>query len=282
MKFYKTVNTLLGTLAAMFLLASASAFADAVSVNLIDLNTVVYGPGLHAPPINQTTAGAPISLPPGYGVSINDGYWNGSATVSATAALGRLQIEAIAYAEPGTSGYADARANGYESFNDTLTVIDPGAPVGTPVLFLEIMKMNVTQSPSAGASYCGTTAGGARMDLGVGGEILFNNCTEGGTFTYTSTYLVHSSVGSTFGLEGDFAESFIGAISGDAPSYGYGIGTSSLDETINYYVESLTPGASARGATGKNYSPTPEPGSLLLLGTGLIGLAGMVRNKLHR
>lgn len=36
------------------------------------------------------------------------------------------------------------------------------------------------------------------------------------------------------------------------------------------------------GITGLSYTPTPEPGSLMLLGSGVIGVAGLLRRKLGR
>lgn len=36
------------------------------------------------------------------------------------------------------------------------------------------------------------------------------------------------------------------------------------------------------GANAQPYSPTPEPGTLALLGSGVLGMAGMIRRKLSR
>lgn len=47
-----------------------------------------------------------------------------------------------------------------------------------------------------------------------------------------------------------------------------------------YELDVLTPGASFVSGSGYNYSATPEPGTLLLLGSGLAAVAGAIRRKL--
>jgi hypothetical protein len=48
-----------------------------------------------------------------------------------------------------------------------------------------------------------------------------------------------------------------------------------------YELDILTPGASYVSASGHVYSATPEPASLLLLGSGMAALAGTIRRKLR-
>jgi hypothetical protein len=60
----------------------------------------------------------------------------------------------------------------------------------------------------------------------------------------------------------------------------YGSGT---DYDPSYFVQSGDPAVYAPGTYGGTYDiyPTPEPSSLLLLGSGLVGLAGVLRRKLR-
>lgn len=96
--------------------------------------------------------------------------------------------------------------------------------------------------------------------------------------TYTVTGTVYS--GTTYGLSGGvelFAEAV--AHSPDSPDV-----TAYVDagNTVHSFIQVLTPGASFTSASGASYTPvttTPEPGSLALVGTGLLGFVPVFGRK---
>jgi hypothetical protein len=100
--------------------------------------------------------------------------------------------------------------------------------------------------------------------------------------------------GYTFNAQGPGGSTYAGAC-GAVDSSGYGdngitfsnIGNGNMSGTVNF------PGIGANGGTAwfsledpvdlnLQVNPTPEPGSLVLFGSGLIGLAGAIRRKLAK
>ena len=73
-------------------------------------------------------------------------------------------------------------------------------------------------------------------------------------------------------------ESWIIGNPGDYSSV-YQLLTGGAQSSVDFF---LIDGVGQWGGNAQPYNATPEPGSLMLLGSGVLGLAGMIRRKLYR
>lgn len=97
-------------------------------------------------------------------------------------------------------------------------------------------------------------------------EILFFDSTDYGGL------LIYNNSSATYLLDQEGAVLFSGSDS--VPTFLLG---SFADDEVSPY-----PAGQVQGDTTVNISATPEPSSLMLLGSGVLGVAGVVRRRFHR
>jgi PEP-CTERM motif len=166
----------------------------------------------------------------------------------------------------GFSSFLIGKASGTQiSINDSsITTGSPTKTSGSNDVLITGAEILDTSGdiPSSGGPYCvnGVTV------LDPGGPAA--NMTAG-SFCYVAVELqVDLLSGATLLTDSKYAAAFTVTTEG-AP---LGMGDSDI----------ITPDSNSSGSETYDVTVTPEPGSLTLLGTGMLGLAGLIRRKLQR
>ena len=139
--------------------------------------------------------------------------------------------------------------------------------------------LSFTTGALTGGSLSGanaTFAGGGSFTItgngvnGVPNGVIFSG-TFSGPVTLTGTQLAN----------GTWSYTLSGAITGTLKTTGFSTVASTVQLVFSTHKGPLANGGTATVSSGDTFVVVPEPGTLSLFGTGLIGLAGLVRRKLN-
>jgi hypothetical protein len=157
---------------------------------------------------------------------------------------------------------------------DTITVTSPVLPVGTEVELLFTLTLDSSVTTSGPATAIGSVV--AQLYLDDEGSPFFlqvsdDNFSDPPARTVTQMVMFH--VGDVLPLLHGLSIGAFAFAENDNP--GAAAAEVLAMNTSNAFIDPVTSNVFLESGSGHNYaSPVPEPGALLLLGSGLAGLAG--------
>lgn len=181
----------------------------------------------------------------------------------------------IDYANVGGTLTASSGSNPTLTLSGSKLISITGIPSGTSITGSNLGSISFTTGAlTSGSLALGGTfaAGGTFMITGNGSNGAPNGVIFTGTFSGPVTWTLMTN-----SVDGTHTYTLSGTLSGMTAS-GFKTTGSTVELTVNTGLGHFD--GSVLLSSGDTNIVVPEPGSLVLLGTGLIGLAGVVRRKL--
>jgi hypothetical protein len=178
---------------------------------------------------------------------------------------------------PGSDCFEAIGAGRFDGFwNDTLTVTSRTLPAGSPVDLMATASIDAeTHCTGVGASVQALAFLEAEPGTlgGVPPLVLSSNLCNS-VFQQSQSETFTALVGESVFVQGQLS----------LLASGYALNSEPAVATVDppasqFFINSLTPGSTYVTASGHSYSSTPEPGTLMLFGSGLLGLGTVLRRR---